>query len=112
MPASSSLPPLPFRGLSAGSWDAASAAAHELFEALDDSMFAAIGGDAAALETARTLWASAIRVLPAELVDESRDHYLRFAAEAAKHGGSDDGEPRSPALAVAALEVVELLAQE
>src|SRR5262249_19829309 len=79
----------------------------EQLEALDDAMFAAIAGNADVLERARTLWQSAVATLPWELVEESREHYLRFAAEASQQ--ADEAEVRDAAAAVVAIEVLEML---
>lgn len=81
----------------------------EHLEALDDAMFAAIAGHAGALAPARTLWTAAAGALPAALVDESREQYLRYAAEVMRR--FELAEIRDPAAAIAALEVIELLAQ-
>ena len=95
-------PPLPTRPL-----DRESREAWALVESLDDAMFAAISGDAAAMALARDLWLCAVRVLNQELVDESREHYLRFAVEAARR--FECSEVRDPAKAMVAVEVIELL---
>lgn len=85
----------------------ATAEVRELLEALDDAMFAAIAGDAGSLDKARTLWGEAVATLPLDLVDESREQYLRFAAETTRH--VETADLRNPAAAVTALEVLELL---
>jgi hypothetical protein len=87
--------------------DRESREAWALLESLDDAMFAAISGDATAMALARDLWLCAVRVLNDELVDESREHYLRFAVEAARR--FECSEVRDPAKAVVAVEVIELL---
>src|SRR5262245_24516572 len=48
--------------------DGETPAVREQLEALDDAMFAAIAGNAVALERARTLWHSAVATLPWDLV--------------------------------------------
>jgi hypothetical protein len=110
MNASRPASPLPRHGLAVAAWDASTNSTHELLEALDDAMFAAIGGDAAALESACRLWAAAGRELSREVVEESREQYLRVAAEAARR--SDGDGVHEPADALAALDVIALLGQE
>src|SRR5688572_23735275 len=69
--------------------DPESRQAHELLESLDDVMFAAISGQAAAVAEAQALWQRAVAVLPNELVEESREQYLRFAAEVTRRVEED-----------------------
>lgn len=80
----------------------------ELLEALDDAMFTAIAGDDRVVLTARDLWMQAVECLPAELVEESREQYLRYAADVARR--LDGDEDRDPAKVVVAVEIIELLA--
>jgi hypothetical protein len=87
-----------------------SPAVHAQLEDLDDAMFAAIGGSAAALDRARALWFNAVASLPWELVEESREQYLRYAAEVMQRAGL--GTTRKPAAALAAAEILDLLARE
>ena len=84
-----------------------SAEACELLEALDDAMFTAIAGDASVVLTARDLWIQATECLPRELVEESREQYLRYAADVARR--LDGDEMRDPAKVVVAVEIIELL---
>jgi hypothetical protein len=79
----------------------------ELLESLDDAIFAALGGCGAAMETARQLWPKVIESVGLDLVEESREQYLRYAVEVTRRFESQ--EIRNPALALAALEVIELL---
>ena len=44
---------------------------------LDDAVFRAVDGDAEALELVKTLWPEVAAELAPELVDESREQYLR-----------------------------------
>jgi hypothetical protein len=81
--------------------------AHELLESLDDAMFAAIGGECAALESAKSLWFRAAAALDGSVIDESREQYLRYAAEVARR--SEPGQLCDPARAVVVLEIIELL---
>jgi hypothetical protein len=82
-------------------------AVHELLELLDDAMFAAIEGDEASGRRARELWRQATTSLRGELLEESREHYLRFATEAMRQTGPEG--VRDPRQMVAASEVVEIL---
>jgi hypothetical protein len=87
--------------------DAETRAVHELLELLDDAMFEAIaGGDG--ITAASQLWERAVTALPRELLDESREQYLRVAIEAARR--DLNGEGRDPLRAIGALEVLALLA--
>lgn len=90
--------------------DGDSAEVRERLEALDDAMFAAIAGQSGAIDRARTLWAEAAHALPWQLLEESREQYLRFAADATCR--LDPHEVRDPLAAIAALEVIALLARE
>ncbi|HEX6962595.1 MAG TPA: hypothetical protein VF175_12055 [Lacipirellula sp.] len=85
-----------------------SAEACELLEALDDAMFTAIAGDESVVITARDLWLQAVECLPAELVEESREQYLRYAADVARR--LDGEEVCDPDKVVVAVEIIELLA--
>jgi hypothetical protein len=89
--------------------DPQSRQAHELLESLDDAMFAAIAGQATAVAEAQALWRRAVAVLPSELVEESREQYLRFAAEVTRRV-EEDGL-RDATIAIAAFEIIALLAQ-
>jgi hypothetical protein len=79
----------------------------EVLESLDDAIFGALGGCGAALERARQLWPGAVESLGWEIVEESREQYLRYAVEVTRRFESQ--VVRDPALALAALEVIELL---
>jgi hypothetical protein len=81
--------------------------ASELLESLDDAMFAAIAGDETALRPARELWSRALAALSPELLDESREQYLRFAVDETRRFESD--QTRDLAKAMIAVEVIELL---
>lgn len=48
-------------------------------EELDDAVFAALRGDAAALDRSGKLWRQMVREIEAPLLDESRSQYLRHA---------------------------------
>ena len=79
----------------------------ELLEALDDAIFGALSGCEASLQKARMLWPGAVESLGWELVEESREQYLRYAVEVTRRFEAQ--EIRNPSLALAALEVIELL---
>jgi hypothetical protein len=81
----------------------------ELLEDLDDAIFAALQGSDDSLDKARTLWPRAIAEIDEELVEESREHYLRFAVETSQRFRSD--EFRSSEQSVAALEIILLLTE-
>jgi hypothetical protein len=51
----------------------------ELLERVDDLVFAAIAGDEPALRELQLLWPAVVADLDAELVDQSREQYLRCA---------------------------------
>jgi hypothetical protein len=81
----------------------------ELLEDLDDAIFAALQGSDDSLDKARTLWPRAIAEIDEDLVEESREHYLRFAVETSQRFRSD--EFRSSEQSVAALEIILLLTE-
>src|SRR5262249_51334710 len=74
----------------------------ELLERLDDAVFDALGGCQAALAKTRMLWPEIVATLGAELVDESREQYLRYAVELTRR--FEFKEIRNPSIAMAALE--------
>ena len=78
-----------------------------LLEDLDDIIFAAIRGDSPALEQVRSLWPQVVIAIGWELVEESREQYLRFAIDVMQRFDSTD--TRKPEHAVAALEIISLL---
>jgi hypothetical protein len=88
--------------------DAESVAVRDQLEELDDAMFAAMDGAPGAYEKARALWFNAVASLPWSLVEESRDQYLRYAAEVL---GRPAVHTRSAPASHGALEVMELLAR-
>ena len=89
--------------------DAESPEVREQLEALDDAMFGAIAGTAGSLAEAHRLWIEAVVTLPSVLIEEAREQYLRYAAEVARRGDSNEG-PNHTAM-IAAIEVMELLAR-
>jgi hypothetical protein len=81
-----------------------------LLEELDDVIFLAIRGDARSLEQAQRLWPKVIQEIGKELVEESREQYLRYSADLARRFEND--EVRDPQRALSAIEVIELLMSE
>ena len=82
----------------------------ELLEELDDAIFAAIAGSEDQLDQARKLWPQAVAELDYSLIEESREHYLRFALEVSRRLETD--RPRSPEAVLTAVEIIELLTFE
>ena len=80
---------------------------HALLEHLDDVIFAAVRGDKEALEEAHTLWPQIVQTLGWELLEESREQYLRYAVEITRSDNLD--QTRSPENAISALEILSLL---
>ena len=89
------------------SLDPESSEVRELLEELDDAMFDAIPGNPAALKAAAALWNRAVAELGWELVEESREQYLRYAVEITRQ--FEWSGAHEPEKAVAAIEVIELL---
>ena len=87
--------------------DPESAEVRELLESLDDAIFAATSGDPAALLMARKLWPQALEALGWDLLEESREQYLRHAVDVTRR--FEWNEIRDPAAAMAAIEVIELV---
>ena len=87
--------------------DPESAEVRELLEALDDAIFAATAGDGAALHMARKLWPQAVEALGWNLIEESREQYLRHAIDVTRR--FEWNEIRDPAAAMAAIEGIELV---
>ncbi len=81
-----------------------------LLEDLDDVIFMAVRGDAGALQQAHTLWPQVVEALGWELVEESREQYLRFAIDVTRRFESD--KARRPEHAIAALDIISLLTRE
>lgn len=81
----------------------------ELLEELDDVIFSAVSGDDKALEEAYRLWPQVLEVIGWELVEESREQYLRFAIDVTQR--LEREEKRTPESAVAALEIISLLSR-
>ena len=79
----------------------------DLLEELDDAIFAALQGNEDSVERAKTLWPRAIAELDWELVEESREQYLRFAVEVSRR--LQQSELRSSERSVTELEIIILL---
>ncbi|HEY5312170.1 MAG TPA: hypothetical protein VIK18_06605 [Pirellulales bacterium] len=80
----------------------------ERLEVLDDLVFEAIAGKSGALEQLRLLWPQTLKQLGPELLDESRSQYLRHAMNVWKDCLAAE-EIRNPLLAVAAIDVINVL---
>lgn len=79
----------------------------ERIERLDDTVFAALAGDAAALEAAGNAWRDARESIDARLLDEARQHYVRHARS--RWQRSQSRPEKSLTVGFAALEVLDLL---
>jgi hypothetical protein len=83
----------------------------EHLERLDDTVFEAIAGKPGALDELRKLWPDVLARLGPELIEESREQYLRHALRVWRDCLEGD-QIRNPSLAVAAMDVVCLLFDE
>ena len=81
-----------------------------ILEELDDVIFYAISGDSQALTQAKTLWPQVVAEIGWELVEESREQYLRYAIEVTQRFENED--MRTPERAISALDVISLLAKD
>lgn len=79
----------------------------ELIEALDDAVFAALDGDADALDRAPGLWRKTRRLAAGFVLEESRRQYVRRAKSVWRQSRCDPG--RRLAAAFAAEEVLGLV---
>ncbi len=86
-------------------------AALEQLERLDDTVFEAIAGKPGALDQLRKLWPEVLAKLGPDLIEESREQYVRHALRVWRDCLEGD-QIRNPALAVAAMDVVCLLFNE
>ncbi len=80
----------------------------ERFRALDSVVFDALSGKAEALGQLAQLWPQLIDELDAELVNESREEYLRYALDAWL-ARARTADARDPQRAIAALDVLSVL---
>jgi hypothetical protein len=81
-----------------------------MLEELDDIVFQAIRGDAASLEQVHKLWPQVLREIGWELIEESREQYLRYSTDLARRFEQDAF--RDPQSALAVIEIIELLTRE
>jgi hypothetical protein len=82
----------------------------ELLERIDDLVFGAISGDARALAELEVLWPLAASELDAELVEQSREQYLRCALSICSDFSQADAQ--RPERAVSAVDVLCVLFEE
>lgn len=82
----------------------------ELLERIDDLVFAAISGDAQSLEELEALWPTAASQLDADLVEQSREQYLRCTLALCSE--SAEGPSQRPERALAAVDVLCVLFEE
>jgi hypothetical protein len=82
----------------------------ELLERIDDLVFAAISGDARALSELEVLWPVAAADLDPELVEQSREQYLRCALAICSDFSGDDAQ--RPERAASAVDVLCVLFEE
>ncbi|HWB13273.1 MAG TPA: hypothetical protein VG826_28870 [Pirellulales bacterium] len=80
----------------------------EKLELLDDTVFEAIAGRPGALEELRRLWPAVLIEVGPDLVEESREQYLRHALRVWRECIEGD-QIRNPALALTTMEVVCIL---
>lgn len=82
----------------------------ERIERLDDVIFAALDGDPEALNASSKLYHSTSCSTPAELLDESREQYLKRAEAIVRHYTANPGETLGQTFA--ALEILNIVADE
>ena len=80
------------------------AEALDLLEEVDDLVFTAISGDRHALEELQSLWPAAVADLDSDVIDQSREQYLRCALSIWEECADD--EMRSPQRAMSAIDVL------
>lgn len=81
----------------------------ESLERLDDTVFAALSGDAAALEELRKLWRETSHAVDADVLDETRRHYVDRAQSRWRR--SQESHSERLTLGFAALEVLALFGE-
>lgn len=86
-----------------------SAYVRAMLEDLDDVVFSAVRGDPNALDQAQTLWPQVVEAIGWELVEESREQYLRFAIDVTQR--YETNQAKKPEHVIAALEIISLLAK-
>ena len=82
----------------------------EVLERIDDLVFAAISGDQAALAELQVLWPCATSELPADVVEQSREQYLRCALSIWTQAG--EVHDKQPERAISAIDVLCVLFDE
>ncbi len=82
----------------------------EMLERIDDLVFAAIAGDTSALAELEVLWPLTASELEPELVEQTREQYLRCALSLC--GDSEEGDHARPERALAAVDVLCVLFEE
>lgn len=82
----------------------------EVLEHLDDLVFAAIGGDEPALAELQVLWPTVAGDLAPDLVEQSREQYLRCALSIWSEAA--DTRSRQPEKAISAIDVLCILFDE
>jgi hypothetical protein len=82
----------------------------ELLERIDDLVFAAINGDRRALDELEVLWPTVAADLDHDLVEQSREQYLRCALSIWSE--CVDGQVQRPERAVSAIDVLCVLFEE
>ena len=80
----------------------------ERLEHLDDLVYEAIGGRTSAMEDLRVAWPKVLEELGEDLLNESREQYLRYALSVWEECVDTDSI-RNPARAIQALDVLCLL---
>ena len=81
-----------------------------MLEELDDVIFDAVRGDAKALERAHALWPQVVRDIGWDLVEESREQYLRYAIDVTRQFQFDPST--NPERSIAALDIISLLTKD
>ena len=81
-----------------------------MLEELDDVVFQAIRGDVESLKLAHQLWPQVVKEIGWELVEESREQYLRYSTDLARRFEQD--AVRDPQRALAVIEIIELLTRD
>ena len=81
-----------------------------MLEELDDVVFQAIRGDANSLVLAQQLWPRVVHEIGRDLVEESREQYLRYAIDITRQLEQD--RRHRPEHALAVIEVIEMLTGE
>jgi hypothetical protein len=82
----------------------------ELLERIDDLVFAAISGDELAMTELEVLWPTVVADLDEDLVERSREQYLRCALSICSE--SVEGGVQRPELAAAAMDVLCVLFED